>query len=382
MRATRLDSLPAADIRKMTQLCEQMGGVNLSQGVCNLPSPSILLEKTAHAVMADRSAYAPSQGIQALRDLIATKLRAENSANVDANLNVMVTQGVTGAFAAILQALFNKGDKLMLVEPYYGYHYTQATLAELEIICARPKAPELQLTSEVLNRAYTPGLKALLICSPGNPSGRMLTRSEMEAAIEFAKEKKLLLISDEIYEYFNFEGKQHLSLSSFPEAKDFGITMMGFSKTFSITGWRLGYIAAPERLIPSIVKCHDLLYVCAPTPLQHGVAEALPLIPKDYYDSLKTEFEKKRNQICTTLERIGLNPIIPEGAYYVLADIQKLNSANSIEASYYLLEKAKVATVPGAAFFQSEDADRFVRFCFAVTEQELNQACEFLEGAL
>lgn len=376
--ASLLKKLPSADIRKMTLACNRVGGINLSQGVCDLPTPSVILEAASKAILEDKSAYAPAAGMESLRLAIQSKLKRRNAISVDLE-QILVTQGVTGAFTSICQALFNPGDRILLFEPYYGYHYADAILCGLEVTTVPLAAPSFEITRDLLNRHWSPDLKAVLLCSPSNPAGRIYTKEEIELVHAFCQEKGAMMISDEIYEEFYYsDNKKPISpLSLFP-GSDLIVTMMGFSKTFSITGWRLGYAVLPKPLVEAVSRVNDLIYVCAPTPLQYGAVAALTEVPESYYVGLRADFVQKRKRLCEALERCKLSPIWPEGSYYVLADVSRLGCKDSTEAAFLILEKFKVASVPGGAFFQSENKDKYVRFCFAITDDLLVEACRRL----
>lgn len=378
LMSKRLERLPKADIRGMSLRCAEIEGINLSQGVCDLPSPEILLKRTAEAIRADKSAYAPARGIPELREAMAEKLKSFNGITADPEKEILVSSGVTGSYASVLMGLLNPGDGILLFEPYYAYHYNQALLAGVEPKLVDLAAPDFQITKEKLEEHYDPSLKAVLLCTPSNPSGRMYSEKEIRIVGDFAKEKSLLMITDEIYEYFTYENRSHVSAASLPEYKDHCVTMMGLSKTFSITGWRLGYVVASEKYMTALTKAHDLLYVCPPTPLQHGMVAGFREVGQSYFDELRKDFQSKRDRICRALKEAKLEPIVPQGSYYVLADISQSGEKDSFEAAMKILNEKKVASVPGQAFFQSANKDRYVRFCFAVEDQLLDQACEKL----
>lgn len=376
-QSDRVKLIPEADIRQMTLECQKVGGINLSQGVCDLPTPPEILKAASDAVMADKSVYAPAAGIPELRQAILKKVRNQNKISCELE-QIIVTNGVTGGFTAVLTGLFNPGDGLMLLEPFYGYHYNDAVLAGLKVVAVPLAAPTFQITREALETAYDKTVKAMVLCSPSNPSGRVFTQAELDVAVSFCRDHGLVLISDEIYEYFTYGSAQHLSPAALYPQADFIVSMMGFSKTFSITGWRLGYLVLPKSMVASVAKANDLLYVCAPTPLQYGVLAGLEKVSATYYSEMQLSFSTKREKLCSALEKAGLQPIWPDGSYYVLANIESLRCATSIEAAQLILAKYKVASVPGRAFFLSHNNDKYVRFCFAIEDSLLDQACRNL----
>ena len=218
-----------------------------------------------------------------------------------------------------------------------------------------------------------------MVNTPANPSGKVFSRTELELIADFAKRHDLFVFTDEIYEHFLYDGRKHLSPASLPGMRERTITISGLSKTFSITGWRIGYSACSSRWAPTLGSLNDLIYVCAPAPLQFGVARGMEVLGADYYQALRDEYANKRDKICEALNRAKLTPSVPQGAYYVLADIHRLPGRNSKERVMYLLRETKVASVPGSAFFHAGDGEELARFCFAKKPGELDQACRALE---
>lgn len=363
-----------SDIRRMTRECERVGGINLGQGICDLPTPAPVAEGAIAAIRARQSTYSFAEGVIELRSVIATKLARENGLRADPKSEIVVTVGATGAFAAAIHALLDPGDGILLFEPYYGYHLNAAILAGLEPQYLTLHAPRFALVESELRAALRPNTRAIVVCTPSNPSGKMFTRAELEIVDRVARAANLLVITDEIYESIRYDGREHISPASVGSLWERTVTILGLSKTFSITGWRLGYAVAPEPLARAITLAHDLFYVCAPTPLQHGVAAGFAL-PRSYYDDLIAGYTKKRALTCDALHDAGFEPIVPEGAYYVLADVSKLGFTSARAAAMALLERAKVATVPGTAFFRGQSGERFVRVCYAKEDDVLAEAC-------
>ncbi len=376
--ARRISGLVQSDIRAMTKECLRVGGINLGQGLCELPTPEAVV-KAAQMALADdqKSMYSQPEGILPLRQAISRKLERENNIRANPETEIVVVNGSTGGYAAAMMALLNPGDGIILFEPFYGYHLNAAILAELEpqFVPMSSSSNRLAIDEASLRATIKDNTRAIVICTPNNPSGKMWSESDIRLIGKIAKEKDLLIITDEMYEYFRYEGREHLSPAADPELADRTITLMGLSKTFSITGWRLGYVVASEPLAQKIKLANDLFYVCAPTPLQHGVLAGFN-IDRSYFNNLQTEFKVKRDKICSALESAGMPPIVPEGAYYVLADISKFGMNDSKAFAMKLLEKTKVATVPGRAFFNSNTGDKYIRLCFGVNDDALNKACQ------
>lgn len=379
IRSRRVAGLVQSDIRAMTQRCLELDGCNLGQGVCDTPPPQEVIRDVTPAIERGKNIYTRYDGIGRLRKALADRLDRHNGLDVDPESEVVVTIGSTGAFAATCMALCNPGDRILLFEPYYGYHLNTALVAGLEPELVPLKPDGFELDADRLEE-QAKGARAVVVNTPGNPSGRVFTRGELEAIADICQRHDLLCITDEIYEYFLFDGHEHISLATLPGMRERTVTISGYSKTFSITGWRIGFLAAHRELAGPIGLVNDLYYVCAPSPLQYGVADAISSLGDDYYDNLAADYQKKRDRFCEALDDAGLTPRIPEGAYYVLADITRLGCDNSRDASMKLLEDAGIASIPGSAFFRDPRGERLARFCFARDDETLERACEMLRS--
>lgn len=378
-RARRLGALVQSDIRRMTRECERVGGINLGQGICDLPTPPLVRDGAIEAIRARKSTYSYAEGTLELREAIARKLAERNGIRADPRSEIVVTVGATGAFTCAIHALLDPGDGILVLEPYYGYHVNAALLAGLELQFLPLVPPRFRLEESALRAALKPNTRAIVLCTPSNPCGRMFERAELEMLARVAGEHDLLVITDEIYEDIRYDGGEHVSPASIPGLFERTVTILGLSKTFSITGWRLGYAVAPAPLAEALTLVNDLLYICAPTPLQHGVAQGFRA-PASFFTELRDDYARKRDKLCQSLERAQLTPVWPEGAYYVLADVQRLGFATSREAAFTLLERTRVASVPGSAFFRGPEGERCVRFCFAKEHDALDEACKRLEA--
>ncbi|RAL22168.1 aminotransferase [Lujinxingia litoralis] len=379
VRSERIGFLEQSEIRAMTRECTRLGGINLGQGVCPLPSPPALLEAAAQAVREDLSTYSRFDGVDEVRQAVAEKLAHYNNLQVDPETEIVTTIGSAGAFVCTLQGLFNPGDEIIVFEPFYGYHVNAIRVAGCVPKVVTMQAPDWTFDPEDLERLRSDRTRAILVNTPGNPSGKVFGREELTLIADFCKAHDLLAITDEIYEYLVYDGQEHISLATLPGMFERTITMSGFSKTFAITGWRLGYVAAPAHLAEPIGLVNDLFYICAPTPLQHGLARALKVIGDDYFDEIRTKYKANRDLFCEALTRAGLTPHVPEGSYYILTDVSRFGLHDARASAMHILEKAGVASVAGSAFFASDGGRDLVRFCVAQPREVVEEAAERMQ---
>jgi aminotransferase len=380
--------LEQSEIRAMTMECDRVGGVNLAQGVCDTELPAVVAEGAMQAIRDGNNIYTRLDGIASLREAIAEKLARDNGLIVDPGSEVLVASGATGGFYAALLALLDPGDEVVLFEPFYGYHLNTLTSLRIRPVTVPLALGDWALDLDRLRAAITPRTRALVVNSPSNPCGKVFSRAELEAIAAIAEEHDLFVFTDEIYEYFVYDGTEHISFATLPGMAERTISVSGLSKTFSITGWRIGYLTASARWLPTIAYFHDLTYVCAPSPFQFGAAEGLLRLPASFYRDLANEYQAKRDMLCNALLAAGLRPYIPSGAYYVLADVSSLPGGTAKEKARTLLRERGVAAVAGSAFFGpgqdgGRDAGRgenLLRFCFAKRDAELERACNLLQG--
>jgi aminotransferase len=376
----RTQHLAQSDIRAMTLACAKVQGINMSQGVCDTPVPSVVIKAAQDAMRHGHNTYSRFDGIAELRSALADKLAAYNHIKADPETHITISAGATGSFQATCMALLNPGDEVILFEPFYAYHL-QAIIAVAGVPqYVRMRAPDWTFDLRDVEAAVTERTKAIVVNSPANPSGKVFSQLELQHIAELACRHDLLVITDEIYEYFVFDDRQHFSMASLPNMQDRTITIGGYSKTFSITGWRIGYSVADEKWARSIGAMSDVLYVCAPTPLQYGVATGIRELTRSFYSSLRMEHQQKRDRFCRALSQAGLPPSVPQGAYYVLADVSRLPGKTGRDRAMHLLEKTGVAGVPGEAFFQGSEGHSFMRFCMAKTDEDLELASKRIES--
>jgi aminotransferase len=369
-----------SEIRAMSVECERVGGVNLAQGVCDTGVPSPVMQRAIEAIQDGYNIYTRLDGIAPLRLAISEKLERCNGIDAEPDSQILVTSGATGAFYAACMALFNAGDEVILFEPFYGYHLNTLRALRVKAVDVPMAPPDWRIDFDRLRAAITPRTRGIVINSPSNPCGKVFTRAELEAIARLAVERDLFVITDEIYEYFLYDRVAHISPATLPGMAERTITISGLSKTFSITGWRIGYLAADARWMGAISYFHDLIYVCAPSPFQHACAAGLLQLPDSFYAELATEYQGKRDRLCSALTDAGLTPSIPPGAYYVLADSSALPGSNAREKARTLLGQTGVAAVAGTAFFAEGRGENLLRFCFAKRDDDLERACKALRA--
>lgn len=374
----RLRGLVQSDIRRMSRECERVGGINLGQGICDLPTIPELVEGACDAIRGSKATYSKYEGIDLLRERIAAKVEHFNGFRIDPAKELVVTVGSTGGFAAAALATLNAGDEVILFEPYYGYHLNTLKVLGVETKFVPLRLPDWSIDFEALRAAFGPKTRGIVVCTPSNPCGKVFTVEEMEQIGALCREFGAWAYTDEIYEYIVYDGRRHRSMASIESCRDLTITISGFSKTFSVTGWRIGYVAANPKVIASIGLVNDLFYVCAPTPLQWGIARALE-IGDEYYRNLAADYQKKRDLLAESLDEAGFRPYVPQGAYYMLTEIPD-GFADGRQAADALIEEARVASVPGPAFYASGAGDRLLRFCFAKDFAALEEACKRLKA--
>jgi aminotransferase len=359
--------------------CDRLGGINLSQGVCDTEVPLVVRRGAQEAMDRGVNTYTRYDGLDELREAIAVKQERFTGMSPDPEREIVVSAGATGALYCACLSLLNPGDEVILFEPYYGYHVSTLVATQAVPVYVRTLPPDWSFGYEDLERVRTPRARAIMVNTPSNPSGKVFSRTELETIARFAAENDLFVFTDEIYEHFVYDGRKHIAPASLPGMRERTITISGLSKTFSITGWRIGYCICDERWAQTIGYFNDLVYVCAPAPLQVGVAKGLFELGSEYYEGLASEYYMKREKICGALAGAGLNPCVPQGAYYVLADISRLPGKTSKDRAMYLLEKTGVACVPGEAFYHDDAGESLARFCFAKEDSVLDQACKRIE---
>jgi aminotransferase len=364
-----------SEIRAMSIECDRIGGVNLAQGICDTPVPAPVEEAAIRAIRDGHNIYTRLDGIASLRTAIAAKQKRDTGLDYDAESEILVASGATGGLHAAAMALLNPGDEVLLFEPFYGYHVATLKSMRVNSVFVPLAEPDWSLDIDAVRAAITPRTRAILLNTPANPSGKVFSRAEIEQIAEVVLEHDLFLITDEIYEYFVYDGARHISPATLPGMRERTIVLSGFSKTFSVTGWRLGYVTADARWLGAMSYFHDLTYVCAPSALQHGAAAGLNELPPSFYAQLAADHQQKRTRILAALADAGFEASAPAGAYYVLAGAAHLPGRTSAEKARHLLAATGVAAVAGSAFFRSGRGENLLRFCFAKKDHDLDDAC-------
>lgn len=379
--ARRITVFTESVIREMTRLSLLHGGVNLAQGFPDFPAPEELKEAAVRAIRDDVNQYAVTWGAPRLRAAIARKATRYNRLPADPQTMVTVTCGATEAMAATLIALLEPEAEVVVFEPFYENYVPDIRLAGgiPRFVALNLQQPEAPFDPERLRAAFTPRTRAIIINTPHNPGGKVFSRSELETIGRLCQEYDVLAITDEIYEHILYDGREHISIGSLPGMADRTVTISGLSKTFAVTGWRLGYIIAHERLTNAIRSVHDYLTVCAPAPLQEAGITALEF-GQEYYEELQTAYTRRRDRMFAILQAAGFRCRKPGGAYYIMTDISDFGWESDTALAQYLVREFGVATVPGSSFYEHKKLGaQQIRFAFPKTEDTLQEAEERLQ---
>ncbi|MGZ3545320.1 MAG: pyridoxal phosphate-dependent aminotransferase [Gemmatimonadaceae bacterium] len=377
--AKRASTFTESVIREMTRVANQYGAINLAQGFPDFPMPAPMKDAACAAIHGDINQYAVTWGSSALRIAIAEKYRRFYGMQVDHDREVTVTCGATEAMAAVFLALIDPGDEVIILEPYYENYGPDAILAGAIPTFVPLERPHWTIDPDRLAKAFTKRTKAIVLNTPHNPTGRVFTRAEMTMIADLCIKHDVWAITDEIYEHIRYAGDHHV-MAMWPGMRDRTITISGLSKTFSCTGWRLGYTVAPEEQTSAIRKVHDFLTVGAPAPLQAAGAVGMHF-DADYYNHMALDYRARRGILCDSLTEAGFTFTQPEGAYYVLADFSGLSDMDDVTFAKWMIEEIGVATVPGSSFYSDKSHGRtLVRFAFCKKYETLKRAAERLAG--
>ena len=377
LAAKRTSTFTESVIREMTRIANQHEAINLAQGFPDFPMPEPMKEAACAAIHGDINQYAVTWGSVALRLAIAEKYRRWYGMDVDADREITVTCGATEAMASVFLALVDPGDEVIVLEPFYENYGPDAILAGAAPVFVPLERPNWTLDHDRLRNAFNKRTKAIIVNTPHNPSGRVLTREEMMLIAELCERYDAWVITDEIYEHIRYAG-EHIVMATLPKMRKRTITISGLSKTFSCTGWRLGYAIAPAEQTAAIRKVHDFLTVGAPAPLQAAGAVGMHF-DADYFNHLAMDYRSRRAVLVEALSEAGFGFAVPEGAYYILADFSKLSDKDDVEFAKWMTKEVGVATVPGSSFYHDRKlGSSMVRFAFCKKFETLQRAARRL----
>jgi len=379
-------------IRDMTRQAMQHNAVNLAQGFPDFSAPAEIKKAAQQAIADDVNQYAITWGAKSLRNAIARQMREWQKLDIDPEREIAVCCGSTEAMIATLLAVCNKGDEVVVFEPFYENYAPDSILSGAKpryVSLHPPKStaadsgpatePEWPFDPQELREAFQHHTKAIILNTPNNPTGKVFTRKELELIRDLCVEYNVLAITDEIYEHILYEGAEHISIASLDGMRDRTITINSLSKSYSVTGWRVGWAVAPPAITNAIRKVHDFLTVGAPAPLQEAGAVALSL-PPSYYRELADRYRMRRDHLIPALERAGFRCYRPRGAYYVMTDISGFGFANDIQFAAHLVKEVGIACVPGSSFYKhAKDGAQQVRFAFCKKPETLDEAARRLE---
>jgi len=376
--STRVSGFTESVIREMTRLCQAYGAVNLAQGFPDFDPPVSIKRAAATAISKGYNQYSTTYGTIGLRKAIARKVESYN--HIDCSVDeITVTCGTTEGMIASELALLDRGDEVVIFEPFYENYGPDAILSGAKCRYVRLREPDFRIEEETLKQAFNRKTKAVIINTPHNPTGRVLTSQELGLVRDLCQDYNSYAITDEIYEHIMYDGHKHVSIGSLPGMEDRTITISGFSKTYSVTGWRVGYVVAPKPLTSAIRKVHDFLTVCAPTPLQEACTAALQL-PASYYEQLRENYRKGREMLVESLKNAGFGVFKPEGAYYVWTTTNNTGFKDDRELALHLITKIGIGGVPGSSFFHNPSHGRLrFRFSFSKKPGTIRRAIKRLE---
>ena len=377
--ATRTTTFTESVIREMTRVANQYEAINLAQGFPDFPMPLAMKDAACAAIHGDVNQYAITWGAPVLRLAIAQRYRRAHELDVDPDTQVTVTCGATEGMAAVFMALLEPGDEVIILEPFYENYGPDCLLAGAKPVFVPLERPLWKLDPERLRKAFTKKTKAIVVNTPHNPTGRVFTREEMTLIAELCVEHDVWAITDEVYEHIRYAGNHHL-MANWPGMKDRTITVSSLSKTFSCTGWRIGYVIAPAKQTSAIRKVHDFLTVGAPAPLQTAAAVGMAF-DADYYNHLALDYRARRDILVSALADAGFVFCVPEGAYYVLADFSALSHKSDTIFAKWMAQEIGVVPVPGSSFYSHKSLGRgLVRFAFCKKQETLDEAAFRLRG--
>ena len=378
----KASSFTESVIREMTREALKHGAVNLSQGFPDFSAPEDIKRKAMEAIAADVNQYAITWGSKDFRDAIARKTRSYLGLEIDPETEITVTCGSTEGMIAAMMATVDPGEEVIVFEPFYENYAPDAILSDARPRHVPLRAPDWSFDRDELRRTFNEKTKAIIVCNPNNPTGKVFTQDEMEFIAGLCREYDALCFTDEIYEHILYprEGADihHTSMAQIEGMRDRTVIVNSMSKTYSVTGWRVGYCIAPPEITSAIRKVHDFLTVGAAAPLQAAGAYALSL-PQEYYDTLQSEYRARRDLLLPVLEAAGFKTFVPDGAYYIMTDISGFGFSDDVEFTKHLIREVGVACVPGSSFYSVPSlGQQQVRFCFCKKDETLHAAADRL----
>tara|TARA_B100000029_G_scaffold506883_1_gene590468 strand:- start:1430 stop:2584 length:1155 start_codon:yes stop_codon:yes gene_type:complete len=365
-------------IREMTRLSQVHGAINLAQGYPDFPAPDFVKKAAIDAISDDVNQYAITWGAFRLRKALAQKYEKNYDFELDPDTHLTVTCGATEAMMAVMLAFIEPGDEVVVFEPFYENYIPDAAMSGATVKFVTLNSPDFSFDPLELREAFSSKTKAIIVNTPNNPSGKVFTREELKIIADLCLEYDCLAITDEIYEHIIFDGQEHVSLGSLPGMFERTIIISGISKTFSVTGWRIGYVLATEEISAVVRKVHDYLTVGAPAPLQEAAAFAIEQ-GESYYPSLIEMYQKKRDFLLLPLREAGFECHTPEGAYYIMADFTGHKfQGTDVDFAHHLIRHYGIAPVPGSSFYSGNKGNHFVRFTFSKSDDTLAEAAKRL----
>ncbi len=363
-------------IRRMTRISNKYGAVNLSQGFPDFEPPKVITDRLAEVAGQGPHQYALTWGAQNFREALARKIAHFSGMQTDPDREIVVTCGSTEAMMAAMMAVANPGDKVVIFSPFYENYGADTILSGAEPVYVPLTPPEFTFDADVLEAAFRQGARIMILCNPSNPCGKVFTRHELEIIADLAKKYDAYVITDEVYEHIIYEPNRHIYLSALPGMRERTIVCNSLSKTYSITGWRLGYVIAPPEITDRVKKVHDFLTVGAAAPLMEAAVAGLNF-GDDYYKELQDHYTHMKNLFVGGLKNLGFTFTEPQGAYYVLMDVSEFGVKDDVEFCEWLAREVGVGAVPGSSFFR-EDVNHLIRFHFAKQDETLNKALDNL----
>jgi aminotransferase len=377
--SNRASKFTESVIREMTRICLKHQGVNLAQGFPDFPAPPEIKEAAIQAIQRDFNQYAITWGAPSLRQAIAEKFAWYNGVTIDPEQEITVCCGSTEAMISSLMAIVNPGEEVIVFEPFYENYGPDTILCDAIPRFITLHEPDWHFDEKELTQTFNNKTKAIILNTPNNPTGKVFSREELQFIADLCLKWNVVAVTDEIYEHILYNGAKHISIASLPGMREQTITINSISKTYSLTGWRVGWAIAPASLTSSIRKVHDFLTVGAPHPLQEAAATALR-VDRSYYQTLAREYQERRDFLARALEEAGFKIYLPNGAYYIMTEVGHFGFSDDVTFARHLVEKFGVATVPGSSFYSSPSLGKTkIRFCFPKKRETLQAAAERLK---